>query len=585
VKFYDVARAFDAIEAESSRLVMTKQLADLFTKADVDEAPTIAYLAMGKLRPSYKGTQFNIARKNMLGIVARATENDQDTAKASYKELGDLGRVYQELCLQGDLPTDMTVMQVNQKLCELEEISGIGSQEYKAQALINFLGQLDCISAKYVVRIVLGTLRLGFSDMTILDALSWMLVGDKSMRLLCENAYNVCADLGRVAHSAKVGGAPALEEMTIIVGIPIRPAAAERTSSPQALFDKLGPCIVQEKLDGFRVQIHIQRTVGLDSSSKPTINFYSRNLQNMTEMFPDLREAFERFDVDTLICEGEAIVIDEQTGSFLPFQETVKRKRKHGVEGAARDMPLTFFMFDILYLNGQSMLGLAHAQRRQELERVVGLYGGDTVRAIDEGKVETVGDIERYFARTVEHGLEGLVAKKPDAIYRPGKRNFNWIKFKRHETGQLDDTIDCVILGYYSGRGKRASFGIGAILVGLYNTEQDRFETVAKIGTGLSDEQWQELKAKCDALAVPDKPKNVVCNKQLVPDVWVNPEIVCLVRADEITKSPVHAAGAQGDELGYALRFPRFMGYRSDKSAELATDLHELRRLFSLQFN
>jgi len=579
VKFVDVASAFGAIEGESSRLEMTRQLASLFQEATADEAAIIAYLALGQLRPTYKGTQFNIARKNMMNIVARAAGVPVEQVKAEFKLLGDLGKVLEAQPDVQNSCTGLSLLELNQRLSGIEALGGTGSQELKAQALVDLLGCVEPVAAKFIVRIVLGTLRLGFSDMTILDALSWMLVGDKSVRLLCENAYNVCADMGRVARAAKTGGQEVLERMGVVMGIPIRPAAAERSSSPQALFDKLGPCIAQEKLDGFRVQVQVKRT-----ADKVEIFFYSRNLQNMTAMFPDLAQAFERFEVESLICEGEAIIIDEHTGSFVPFQETVKRKRKHGVKEAAKEMPLTFFMFDILYLNGQSLLNQTHTQRRQVLEQLVDKYGGDTVRAIDEAQINSPDDIESYFSQAIARGLEGIVAKKPDAVYRPGKRNFNWIKFKRHETGQLDDTIDCVVLGYYAGRGKRSSFGIGAILVGIYNEQEDRFETVAKIGTGLSDQGWQELKTLCDEQAISEQPKNVVCSKHLAPDVWVQPKTVCLVRADEITKSPVHKAGAAEDKLGYALRFPRFMGYRQDKLATQATDLSELKRLYDIQF-
>ena len=176
------------------------------------------------------------------------------------------------------------------------------------------------------------------------------------------------------------------------------------------------------------------------------------------------------------------------------------------------------------------------------------------------------------------------MVKKPDAIYQPGKRNFNWIKFKRQEEGRLEDTIDCVILGYYAGAGKRAAFGIGSFLVGIYNKKEDCFETIAKIGTGLKDEGWKELKKKCDEIKVSAKPKNIVCAKELYPDVWVHPEIVCLIRADEITLSPLHTAGKTKEHLGYALRFPRFMGYRSDKGPEESTTIKEIKRLYEDQF-
>ena len=191
--------------------------------------------------------------------------------------------------------------------------------------------------------------------------------------------------------------------------------------------------------------------------------------------------------------------------------------------------------------------------------------------------------LEGFFEHCISEGLEGIVVKKPDSDYKPGKRNFNWVKLKRQETGELSDTLDCVILGYYSGKGKRASFGIGALLIGVYNKELDRFETIAKIGTGLTDDEWRAQKKSCDERIALEQPHNVICAKELHPHVWVYPEIVCSIRADEITRSPLHQAGARETFLGYALRFPRIMGYRDDKSALDATTVSEVERLYQLQ--
>jgi len=199
--------------------------------------------------------------------------------------------------------------------------------------------------------------------------------------------------------------------------------------------------------------------------------------------------------------------------------------------------------------------------------------------------MKSAQELEAYFNATITHGLEGLVVKRDDAVYQPGKRNFNWIKLKRQESGSLDDTIDCVVLGYYMGHGKRATFGIGAFLVGVYNEKADCFETVAKIGTGLTDGEWKDLKKSCDALIREHKPSNIVCAKELYPDVWCYPEIVVLVRADEITLSPLHSAGKTDENLGYALRFPRIMGYRPDKKAVEATTVKEITSMFHVQFN
>lgn len=578
MKFLVCAQAFDAIEAVSSRLEITRILADLFKQLTAEEITIVCNLTMGQLHPPYISTQFAIADKMMVRAIARHTQHAETAIQNDLNKLGDLGAVV--AAYEWHTQQELSVEEVYKKLCLLEEVHGTGSQEQKIDDLLLLLQQLTPLEAKFVVRIIIGKLRLGFSDMTLIDALSWMLTGDKSARTALEDAYNLCADLGRIAAIAKRDGIPGLSAMEIVVGIPIRPAAAERLPTAADIVEKLGHCVAQPKLDGFRLQIHVDKTV-----TPHNIHFYSRNLQDMSTMFPDLVKALDTVDIKTLICEGEAISYDQNTGAFLPFQETVKRKRKHGISQAAEEMPLKVFLFDLLYANGESYLQKTHEQRRTTLQKIMQHAHSDIVQVIEERSIERADELERYFTEMIESGLEGLVVKRADAVYKPGKRNFNWIKLKRHAEGHLEDTLDCVILGYYQGQGKRADFGIGALLVGVYNKEQDQFETVAKIGTGLSDAEWREVKQRCDALIVLHQPGAVVCPKTLVPDVWVTPEIVCSVFADEITISPTHAAAKTETTLGYALRFPRFMGYRPDKSAYDATTTTELVALYKDQYH
>ena len=577
MKFSVVTQAFEAIEKVSSRLEITRLLADLFTHASPHEAGIICNLSLGQLHPPYIGTQFNIAEKSMIKLLAQLLDESEDEFKKDAKKIGDLGAVV----AQYDWPRDthLTLLQVYNALCQIEQMSGTGSQEERMQYLIALLKQLDPISAKYVVRIMLGKLRLGFSDMTIVDALSWMEVGDKSLRDTIEHAYNIRVDIADIAQTLKEEGIEGLKKMTIRVGTPIRPSAAERLPTARAIMEKLGDCVAQPKLDGFRLQIHVDNT-----KKTPEVFFYSRNLQDMSHMFPDIVPSLYHLPVKTIICEGEAIVYDPNSGSFLPFQETVKRKRKHGIEEAIEELPLKVFIFDLLYLDGESYLNKEHKTRRDKLLEIFAHYKDDNVQVIEEKKMTTAAQLEDYFNENIASGLEGLVVKREDARYIPGKRNFNWIKLKRQEEGHLEDTLDCIILGYYAGKGKRAGFGIGAFLVGVYNKKHDSFETVAKIGTGMTDDEWRDLKKRCDKIAVTQQPKQVQCVKQLVPDVWVTPEIVCSIRADEITLSPLHTAGKTNERPGFALRFPRFMGYRPDKGPEEATEVHEIVRLHEDQF-
>jgi len=192
--------------------------------------------------------------------------------------------------------------------------------------------------------------------------------------------------------------------------------------------------------------------------------------------------------------------------------------------------------------------------------------------------------LEEIFSDASERGLEGVVAKKLDGVYQAGARGWNWIKFKRGFAGKgLTDTIDCVVMGYDYGKGKRASFGIGGFLVGVYDKKSDKFKTVAKIGTGLSDENWKKMKKMGDRIKVIKKPALYTVDKMMECDVWVKPAIVVVVRADEVTRSPVHSAGQRKGSPGYALRFPRLIRFRDDKKPEDATSEIELIKMFKGQ--
>ncbi len=578
MKFARVADVFAKVESESGRTLITGYLAELFQEAFPEEIGHIINFCLGQLNPPYIGTQFNIAEKNIMKAISLLTGIPETELTIQLKSVGDLGSVVEQQKWKQE--TSLSVTEVYDALFQLESLKGTGSQEDKVHALERLLRRLDPQSAKYVVRIILSKLRLGVSDMTLIDALSWMLVGNKTYKATIEDAYNICVDLGLIATKIKHKGVESLADMHIQLGIPIRPAAAERMQNSEEIFQKLGFCVAEPKIDGFRLQIHVDRT-----QSKPQIRFFSRNLIDMSHMFPDLTEAAAQLPVSNAILEGEAIVYDPNTGTYLPFQETVKRKRKHGVEEAAEEMPLRVFLFNILYLDGENLLDKTQEERRILLENIFVGFSNPALSVIQEYKMNSAADIERYFNDAIEHGLEGIMVKRTDSIYQPGKRNFNWIKYKRSSAGHLQDTVDAVILGYYAGEGKRSSFGIGAFLVGILNEKHDQFETVAKIGTGLSDVQWKELKEKCDAQKAEHQPNNVIVAKELAPDVWTYPEIVCVIKADEITRSPLHTAGKTTEHPGLALRFPRFLHYRDDKNASDATTVKELQRMFAVQLS
>jgi DNA ligase-1 len=294
----------------------------------------------------------------------------------------------------------------------------------------------------------------------------------------------------------------------------------------------------------------------------------------MTGMFPELVEGvLKQVQASTAILDSEALAFNPLSEEFLPFQETTRRRRKHGIGDVATELPIKAMVFDVMYRDGQALLTQPLLERIEIMQHMI---KGTEVLQLERGVV--VDDAERLdelFEDALERGLEGLVVKRVNSPYQAGARNFNWVKLKRHSRGALEDTIDCVLVGYFTGRGKRVGLGVGALLVAVYDAEADVFKTVTKIGTGLSDEQWREVGERAAPYRSETRPARVVST--IVPSVWLEPRIVVEVLADEITSSPNHTAG-------YALRFPRVIRFRdSDKRPEDATSLQELIELYQAQ--
>jgi DNA ligase 1 len=425
------------------------------------------------------------------------------------------------------------------------------------------------------VRLAVGRLRLGVGAPTIIEAVARMQADGKEARALIERAYNLCPDLGLVIKTLRERGLEPLRHFKVRVGHPVRVMLAERLPDAEAIIARLGRCAVESKLDGFRCQVHVRNH---------KVEIFSRNLERTTAMFPDLVAAVQaQIQARDAIIEGEAVAINEATGEFHPFQVTVQRKRKHGVEVMAREFPLALIAFDLLYANGKDYTNEEYETRRAALERLIKPGGpSDRIRLVERIVTDRAKKLQHLFDEQVERGLEGVIAKRLDAPYSAGARNFNRIKLKRTYRGELSDTIDAVVVGYLRGRGMRARLGIGALLAAVYDARIDAFQTIAKIGSGPSQEQWIKLRELLDKTKVSAKPARV--DSRLRPDVWAEPKYVITVLADEITRSPVHTCAEDEEGIGLALRFPRLVGFiRKDKSPEDATSVKEIKEMFALQ--
>jgi len=575
MEFRLLAETFSRLESITERLEMMNILARLFSKADHTNIDKIIYLVQGRVAPPYKGIDFGVGEKLAIHAISRAFGVDVHTVEQDYKELGDLGLVAEKHAKNKKQMTlfqePLTVERVYNNYYRIATASGEGSQDLKLRLFVDILKDASPLEARYLVRIPLGKLRLGVGDATILEALAIAKTGSREFKEKLERAYNLCSDLGYVAKVLFEKGPAAVESFKIVVGIPIRPALAQRAQSAEEIIQRLGTCAAEAKYDGFRCQIH---------KKGEKVWIFSRRLENMTHMFPELIEGtLSQIKADEVIFEGEAIGYDENTGTFYPFQLTIQRKRKYGISKAAEEIPLKLFAFDLIYKDGEDYTVRPYEERRRTLESII--EDGRVIAPSERRIVSTAKELEDYFEYCVERGLEGIVAKDLRAPYIAGARKWAWIKLKRSYKGELSDTIDAVIVGYFKGRGSRAQFGLGAILVAVYDPKTDTFKTIAKVGTGFTEAQLAEMKRILDEIAIPHRHPRVVAN--IEPDVWVEPKYVVTIAADEITRSPSHTCAWDGNR-GLALRFPRIVGWiRQDKGPEDATTEDEVLEMYKKQ--
>jgi DNA ligase-1 len=580
--FKDFADYLERLEKISSRLKITSVLAELIEKMEPAETEKGVYLVLGNLGPEFQNTEFNMAVKMVLRSVVEGTGLSEAEVERRYKAKGDVGLLVETLVFVKNTPIGYSITEVFEKLKIIADEGGGGSQERKVARLTELLLTTSAAERKFITRMVLGKLRLGFSEKTIFDALSQMSSGDKTWRKKLDSTFQIYPDPGYLTRVVKEKGMPGLKNIKVEVGIPVVSALCQRLNNYKEIIDKMGEVGVEKKYDGTRVQIHYKRTQGIKEPCLPAgrsrnqdslVKTYTRNLEESSHMFPELFSMGRWIDAREVILDCEACGYDKDTGKVLPFQITITRKRKHEIAKAVEEVPLKFFVFDILSVNGESLIKKPYCERRKILSGVI--KKNDTMTLSESVRTNDEAEIQKLHNQFLSEGFEGAVIKKWEGQYLPGRQGWNWVKIKEAEgsSGKLADTLDLVVLGYYLGRGKRTGFGIGAFLVGLRRGES--WVSLAKVGTGLTDEEFRTLKKNLDEHETKIKPKNYLVTGALVPDVWVEPSVVVEVAADEITKSPNHAGGV-------ALRFPRLIKFRDDKGPKEATSWKEMKEIAKL---
>ncbi|MBT3761347.1 MAG: ATP-dependent DNA ligase [Candidatus Nitrosopelagicus sp.] len=578
MKFSIISDAFQKMEATSKRLELTEILVELIKEIPKDVISKAVYLIQGKLRPNFEGVELGIAEKLVMKAMSKSSGIPLKKIEEDYNKGGDLGQTAENI-LQQKIQTTflsetITLERVYETLLKISNLEGKGSQEMKMRYVSSILNDATPQEAKFILKILLGTLRLGIAENTVMDALAIAFTGEKENREVIENAYNVSSDLGKVAQVVSTGGIEQIRKFQIQLFNPIRPMLADRIKSGEDTIKKFQNDFAAEyKLDGERAQIHKQ---------KDTIMIFSRSLENITSYYPDIVEKISKLIIsDDVILEAEVVAMNTNSGDFLPFQELMHRRRKYEIDEAVTKYPITVNFFDVLFSNGKNCMEMEYMERRKLLEKII--KEDDFARLIPMSIINNEEQILEVLENSINSGCEGLMLKHLNSTYRAGIRGSNWLKLKREYQNDLGDSLDLVVIGAFFGKGRRTG-KYGTLLLATYNDEEDVFPSICKVGTGFSDESLDQLYQILSPKVTLKKNPRIISD--MAADMWFEPELVIEIVASEITQSPIHKTASDKikENTGLALRFPKFTGkIRTEKNAEDASTDEEVIALYKVQ--
>jgi DNA ligase-1 len=544
------------IEGISGSIEMSEVVSEFLAGVDDDELEIATRFIMGQVFPPWSSLELGIGPNLLYTAIAKTAGIQVMDVKNLVRELGDVGETARsalEHKAQASFSSffeersSLTLRDVYHRFEAIATLSGKGSQSAKIRHLQYLFNNVSPEEAVYVARLAIEELRIGVGEGIVRDSIASAFHVDKE---LVERGYMLTNDLGAVALTAKREGTRGLESLSIALNRPIKMMLAQVAESIEGAIAEMGQVAVEWKFDGARVQIH---------KSGGDVSLYSRRLENVTGSLPELVERVrECVTAESAILDGEAVAIGED-GKPLAFQQILRRfRRKYDIKQMRREIPVTLNVFDVMYLNGESLIDLSLAERRKILESCVESREGLTL-----AEQTVTGDSEmvrRVYEQALAAGHEGVMLKNPGSAYTPGKRGKNWLKLK-----PVMETLDLVVVGGEWGEGRRAHF-LGSYVLACVDSENNRYLEIGRVGTGMSDEQLKELTDTFRELIISEKGK----------DVQFEPRIVFEVAYEEIQSSPNYSAG-------YALRFPRLVRVRLDKSPEDADTIDRVEQLYSKQ--
>ncbi len=581
MKYSELVGVYDKLESTTKRLEKTYHLSEFLKTIDSSELDNVLLLVQGKAFAPWDERKIGVAARLLLKAIQIATGID---ASEEWKQTGDLGSAAEKLISRKKQVTlfsqELTVDKVFENLQKLASLEGAGTVDKKVKLIAELLTSATPLEARYIIRTVIEELRAGLGEGTIRDAIVWAYFGDSAKVkysvdenkleledrdkynkyvVAVQEAYDVVNDFSAVAKIAKQKGLSGLGDIKLEPGTPIKVMLYLKAKSLGDAYSSVGsPAALEFKYDGFRMQIH---------KNFDEIKIFTRRLEDVTLQFPDVLEFVEEHvSGDSFIIDCEAVGYDKFSKKYLAFQNISQRiKRKYDIEEIAKKFPVELNIFDLIYYNGESLIKKPFSERRKVLVSMMKDPVYLKIKPAEQIITSDIKKAEEFYQKSLEAGNEGIMVKNLNGIYKPGARVGYGMKVK-----PTMETVDAVIVGAEWGEGKRSAW-LASFIIAVRDSETGEFLEIGRVGTGIKEKaeegvSFGQLTEMLKPLIVREEGKIV----------YVKPEIVIEINYEEIQRSPTYKSG-------YALRFPRFMHLREERSAEEITTKDDIEEIYESQ--
>jgi len=522
----------------------------------------VLYLLLGDIYPEYDERRIGISNQLAIKAMSKATGIENKRVTKEWKEIGDLGRVAEILTAKKKQSTlhssSLTTEKVLENLRKLPELEGKGTVSKKISLITELLTSASPIEALYLIRTLIGDLRIGVKESTVRDALAKAFFNSKKEAIKkIQDAIDKSNDLAAVFDVTKKGKLKKFDKLQLQIGKPVKVMLAQKAKSIKDAFNSVGkPCAIEYKYDGFRLLIHKKGN---------NVILFTRRLENVTKQFPEVVKYVKKYiKGNSFILDSEAVGFHKKTKEYRPFQEISQRiRRKYDIERLKEELPVEINVFDILYYNGKSLLKEPFEKRTSLIKKII---KNRPYKIIHAKQILTSNEkrAEKFYKQALKNNQEGVMFKNLKKEYQPGSRVGHMLKVKPEERD-----LDLVITGGIYGTGKRSGWLSSFIL--SCKSKKGKFFELGKVGTGIKEKKemgisFNELTEKLKPYITEEKGKTVK----------IKPKVVVSVTYQEIQKSPNYNSG-------FALRFPRFTALRPDKPLSEITTLEEIKKDFEAQ--